>query len=374
MAEDIITALSHSHALFVIARNSSFTYKARSIDVKQVASALGVRYVLEGSVRRAGSRVRVSVQLIDAESGSHLWAERYDRDLANIFAVQDEITASVILAIGPAIVGAEQQRAVRKSSESLGAWDAYMRGLWHLARLDPAENDKARQLFERAIQLDPNLSQAFQGLVYSYIDEIRVFNTRSHGETLPIVEPLAHRAIALDPNDANAHAALGWVLETAGDHKGALDRAEQALALNPNCADAYRLKGVSLVFSGEHRDGYQTLLTHLRLNPRDPANWRAFHLIGMAHYQLGEYAEAVAAERRAMNENPNQRLSCRWLVAALAQLGRIPEAQSIIHDLSSMAPPEWFDQWARRWPWMREEDHARLLDGLRKVGWPGERG
>ncbi len=372
VAEDIITAMSRSHALFVIARNSSFTYKGRSVDVKQVASALGVRYVLEGSVRRAGDRVRVSVQLIDAEAGNHIWAERYDRDLANIFAVQDEITSAVILAIGPAIVGAEQQRAVRKPSESLGAWDAYMRGLWHLARLDPGENDKARELFERAIQLDPNLSQAYQGLVYSYIDEIRIFNTRGHDETLPIVEPLAHRAIALDPNDANAHAALGWVLETAGDHEGALDRAEQALALNPNCADAYRLKGVSLVFSGKHRDGYETLLTHLRLNPRDPANWRAFHLIGMAHYQLGHYAEAVDAERRAIHENPNQRLSFRWLVAALAQLGRITEAQSIIRDLSSSASPEWLNQWTRHWPWMHEEDHARLLDGLRKAGWQGE--
>jgi tetratricopeptide (TPR) repeat protein len=162
-----------------------------------------------------------------------------------------------------------------------------MRGLWHLARQEPAENTKARGLFQRAIELDPNLSPAYQGVVYSYIDEIRAFGTIDHAEILATVRPLAHRAVALDPSDANAHAALGWVFETEGDHEAALDRAEQALALNANCADAYRLKGVSLVFSGQHHDGCQVLLTHLRLNPRDPGNWRAFHMIAMGRYLLG---------------------------------------------------------------------------------------
>jgi adenylate cyclase len=372
MAEDIITAMSCSRGLFVIARNSSFTYKGRAVDVKQVGRELGVRYVLEGSVRRGRDRVRISAQLVDAESGNHLWAERYDRDLADTSAVQDEITTAVVLAIGPAIIDAEQQRAGRKRPESLGAWDAYMRGTWHLARQDPAEIEKARSLFKRAIELDHNLSQAYQGLVYSCVEEILVFHTRDLVETRTTVEPLAHRAVALDPSDANAHAALGWVLETEGDHEAALNRTERALALNVNCADAYRLKGMSLVFSGQHRDGCQTLLTHLRLNPRDPGNWRAFHLIAVGCYMLGDYAGAIDADRRAMHENPNQRLSYRWLVAALAQLGRIAEAQSLVRDVTSRFSPEWFDQeWVSRPPWMREEEHGRLLDGLRKDGWQG---
>ena len=372
VAEDIITALSRSCALFVIARNSSFTYRARAVDVKQMARELGVRYVLEGSVRRGGDRVRVSAQLVDAESGNHLWAERYDRDLAGTFAVQDEITTAVALAIGPAIVDAEQQRAGRKQPESLGAWDAYMRGLWHLDRGDPAEMDKARSLFERAIELDPNLSQPYQGLVYSYLEEILAFHTRTFAETRTTVEPLAHRAVALDPSDANAYAVLGWVSETEGDHEAALGRAEQALALNGNCADAYRLKGVSQVFSGQHRDGCQTLLTHLRLNPRDPRNWRNYHLIAYARYLLGDYSGAIEADRRAMHENPNQTLSYRWLAAAQAQLGRTAEAQGILRDLASIVPPERFNKvLGGRAPWMREEDHARLLDGLRKAGWQG---
>jgi adenylate cyclase len=370
MVEDIITALSRMRWLFVIARNSSFVYKGRAVDLKQVGRELGVRYVLEGSVRRGGERVRVSAQLIDAEAGTHVWAERYDRNFTDVFAVQDEITTAVALAIGPAVVDAEQQRARRKTPDNLGAWDSYMRGLWHLARLDTAENDQARRLFERAVELDPNLSQAYQGLAYSYLDEIRVFGTRSWAETRIIAEPLARRAVALDPNDASAHAVLGWVLETVGDHEAALDRAKRALELNANCADAYRLKGLSLVFSGRHHDGCQTLLTHLRLNPRDPANWRAFRAIAMARYLLGDYAGAVEADRRAMQENLNQRISHRWLVAALGQLGRITEAQNVVSDLLSTVPPGWFEQrWGRRPPWMREEDHARLLEGLRKVGW-----
>jgi tetratricopeptide (TPR) repeat protein len=160
------------------------------------------------------------------------------------------------------------------------------------------------------------------------------------------------------------------VLRTEGDHEGALDRAEQALALNANCADAYRLKGLSLVFSGRHRDGCEILLTHLRLNPHDPGNWRTFHMIAMGCYLLGDYAGAVEADRRAMHENPNQYLSYRWLAAALAQLGRITEAQEVMHDAIAKFSPEWFEyQWGRKWPWMRDEDHARLLDGLRKAGW-----
>jgi adenylate cyclase len=372
IADDIITELSRSRSLLVIARNSSFTYKGHAVDVKQVARELGVRYVVEGSVRRSGGRVRVTAQLIDAGTGNHLWAQRYDRDLADIFAVQDDITNAVALAIGPAIADAEQQRVARRPPESLGAWDACVRGQWHLARTDPAENEKARSFFNRAIDLDPNLSPAYQGLVYTYLDEIRLFATRSLDETGAVVEPLARRAVALDPNDSGAHAALGWVLSTRGDHAASVDRSERALALNPNSADAYRLKGVSLVFAGRHQDGYQTLVTHLRLNPRDPGNWRALHLIAIAHYLQGDHEGAVAACRRAMHENPNQRLSLRWLVAAHAQAGRLAEAQDILREMVATLPPAWFNaHWLRKWPWMREEDHAALLDGLRKVGWQG---
>jgi len=332
-----------------------------------------VRYVVEGSVRRSGDRIRVSAQLVDAETGNHIWAERYDRNLADVFAVQDEITAAVALAVGPAITDAEQQRAARKPPESLSAWDAYARGLWHLARIDLDENEKARALFERAVELDPNFSQAYQGLVYTYLDKIRLLGKGRIDETFRPVEALARRAVALDPSDAKAHAALGWVLQTLGDPKAALDRATQALGLNNNCAEAYQLKGVSLVYLGQHRDGCETLMTHLRINPRDDRNWHAIHIIGMARYLFGDYEGAIDAARHALHENPNQRLSFRWLVAALGQLGRNIEAQIIVRDLASTMPPTWFEEyWSFRWPWMREEDVTNLLDGLRKVGWQGQ--
>jgi adenylate cyclase len=370
VADDIITELSRSRSLVVIARNSSFAYKNSAMDVTQAALELGVRYVVKGSVRRNGERIRISAQLVDAETGNHIWAERYDRDLADIFAVQDEITAAVALAIGPAVADAEQQRAVRKPPDSLDAWDAYARGSWHLARVDPVENNRARCLFERAIELDPNFSQAYQGLVYTYLDRLRLFGERIVDETLTSIESLARRAVALDPHDAKAHAALGWVLQTRGDPAAALDRAYQALSLNNNCAEASQLLGVNLVYLGQPREGCQALMEHLRLNPRDSRNWHAFHIIGMGRYLLGDYPEAIDAARRALQENPNQRLSFRWLVAALGQLGRTTEAQRIMDRLSATIPPASIQEyWSYRWPWMREEDIANLLDGLRKAGW-----
>jgi adenylate cyclase len=372
VADDIITELSRSRSLFVTARNSSFTYKGTSVDIKQVAHELGVRYVLEGSVRRSGDRIRVSAQLVDAETGVHIWAERYDRDLADVFAVQDEITAAVTLAVGPAIADAEQQRAARKPPESLNAWDAYARGLWHLARIDLIENEKARALFERAIELDPNFSQAYQGLVYTHLDKIRLLGKGRIDESMKRIEALARRAVALDPSDAKAHAALGWVLQTLGDPQAAVDKATQALALNNNCVEAFQLKGVSLVYLGQHREGCEILMTHLRINPRDDRNWHAIHIISMARYLFGDYEGAIDTARRALHENPNQRLSFRWLVAALGQLGRSIEAETIVRNLASTMPPAWFNEyWSFRWPWMREEDVANLIDGLRKVGGRG---
>jgi adenylate cyclase len=171
IADDIITELSRSRSLFVIARNSSFTYKGRAIDTRQVARELGVRYVLEGSVRRSAGRVRVSAQLIDAETGNHIWAERYDRALEDVFAVQDEITAAVVMAIRPAVADAELKRALRRPPENLGAWEAYQRGLWHLGKVTPPDNERAREYFERAIALDGTFAAAYSELALTYVTE-----------------------------------------------------------------------------------------------------------------------------------------------------------------------------------------------------------
>jgi adenylate cyclase len=208
----VLTELSKLRWLFVIARNSSFTYKGKAVDIKQVGRDLGIRYVLEGSVRRAGSRVRITAQLIDATTGAHIWAERYDRDLVDIFAVQDEITAAVASAIGTAIVDAERQRAVRKLPETLGAWEAYQRGMWHLSKHDAAENELARACFQRAVDLDPSYAPGYSALAWSYVVSGVAFSSMTNTEWVNLAEPLARKAVALDENDADARARLALAL------------------------------------------------------------------------------------------------------------------------------------------------------------------
>ena len=217
IADDIITELSRIRWLFVIARNSSFTYKGHAIDVKQVGRELGVRYVLEGSVRRGGQRVRVNAQLIDAETGIHVWAERYDRDLADVFAVQDEITLAVTRAIGPAVADAEQRRALRKPPESLGAWEAYQRGLWHLSQRRLEDVPLARSFFNRALELDPTLAAAHTGLASAVsILKSGLFAKRPLAEALRLSGDEAQKALELDPTDAEAHAYQAFAVALQG--------------------------------------------------------------------------------------------------------------------------------------------------------------
>src|SRR5713101_881337 len=246
IAEDVITALSRYPSLFVIARNSCFTYKGRAVDVKQVGRELGVRYVLEGSVRKAGNRIRVTAQLVEAETGNHVWAERYDRDLADIFSVQDEITQATTIAIAPAIADAEQQRAMRKPPASLDAWGAYQRGMWHLGKASAEDDSLAGKFFQQAIDIDPMFAGGYIGL--------SAVLSRAKG-TQAKEEELARRAVSLDSGDAEAHSRLALALNARGDHRGARAQAERALALCPNLAAAHGALGVILAYSGQPKEG-----------------------------------------------------------------------------------------------------------------------
>jgi adenylate cyclase len=270
IAEDIITALSRFPSLFVIARNSCFTYKGHAVDVKQVGRELGVRYVLEGGLRKAGNRIRVTAQLVEAETSRHVWAERYDRELADIFAVQDEITEAVTVAIAPAIADAEQQRAIRKPPGSLDAWGAYQRGLWYLGKYSVDDNALAQRFFQQAIDLDPTFAGGSKGLAIAQAQAAAEFQTRSLPTIQNSVEGLARRAVALDNADAEAHSILSNLLRLRGDHTGALAEAERALAITPNLALAHGVMGATLVFSGRPREGLAYLETSIRLDPRDP--------------------------------------------------------------------------------------------------------
>ena len=239
IAEDIITALCRYPSLFAIARNSCFTYKGRAVDVKQVGRELGVRYVLEGSLRKSGSRIRVTAQLVEAETGRHVWAERYDRELAEVFAVQDEITEAVTTTVTPVIADAEQHRALRRPPGRLDAWGAYQRGLWHLSKATAEDNALAEKFFQRAIDLDPIFTGGYTGLAAALDRAGNIFRTRDLADAQSAEEALARRAVALDGGDAEARARLAIALSVRGDRQGARAEAERALTISPNLAEAH---------------------------------------------------------------------------------------------------------------------------------------
>jgi adenylate cyclase len=311
IAEDIITALSRYPSLFVIARNSTFTYKGRAVDVKQVGRELGVRYVLEGGLRKSGNRIRVTAQLVEAETGKHVWAERYDRDLADIFALQDEITEAVTIAIAPAIAGAEQQRAMRKPPGSLDAWAAYQRGLWHVSKATSDDISLAEKFFQQAIDLDPNFSGAYGGLALAQ-GQAADFQTRNLPETLSSIEALARRAVALDGADAEARVLLSTALWRRGDYEGALAEAERALATTPNLASAHHQLGATLIFSGRPKEGLAALERSIRLDPRHPRSASRLHHVAIGLYFCREYTAAIEAAKLTIRAHPEFPNTYRW--------------------------------------------------------------
>ena len=340
------------------------------MDVKQVGRDLGVRYVLEGSMRNSGNRIRVTAQLAEAETGKHVWANRYDRDLANIFVLQDEITEAVTIAIAPAIADAEQKRAMRKPPESLDAWAAYQRGLWHLSKFTPQDNSLAEKFFERTIDLDPTFAGAYGGLAAAQA-QAADFQTRGLLETLNSIESLARRAIALDGSDAEARSLLSGALWRRGDYDGARAEAEGALATAPNLALAHLMLAATLIFSGRPREGVAAVERSIRLDPRDPLSAVRLNWMVVGLYVSREYAAVVEVAKRAIRSYPAFPNTYRWLAAALGQLGRIEEAKEALERAITVVPASFEANVRGRVRWMRPEDHGHMLEGLRKAGWEG---
>jgi adenylate cyclase len=371
IAEDIITDLSRNRSLFVIARNSSFAFKGRAVDIRQVERELSVRYVLEGSVRRNAGRVRVVAQLIDAETGNHIWAGRYDRAIEDVFAVQDEITVAVVTAIVPAVADAELRRALRKPPENLGAWEAYQRGLWHYGKAIPADNKRARKYFERAIALDGTFAAAYSHLALTHVTEGGVLATRPADEAVRLAAANARRAVEYDPNDGDALATLAYAAFATGDRHEARKWASLADECGTNSAWVNGIKGALLVWSGDTAEGRDRMRIALRLNPHDPRNRLFASSIAASYYMEHDYVGAIEAAKWAITTYPAYPNPYRWLAASLGQIGNIDEARKALTQAMTVSRTA-FDLHVRSIPaWFLPEQHKHLLDGLRKAGWQG---
>jgi TolB-like protein/Flp pilus assembly protein TadD len=370
VAEDIIAGISRVRWLFVIARHSSFTYKGEKVDVKRVGQELGVRYVLDGSVRKAASeRVRVATQLIDATNGKQIWAERYDRVLEDIFAVQDEITEAIVAAIEPELGKAEQRRAHLKKPEDLGAWDLYQQGMWHLYRRTRVELTLAEQLFHRALERDQTLTPALAGLVdaYYYLVVFGLTDTPTECREKAIVA--ARMAVELDPDDASAHCAMGKARIFQREHQAAIPELERALELNPSLAWAYYGLGAAAVFSGKSAsEAIPNVERAIRLSPRDLHLGSFMVRLADAYLASGEYEKAAEWARKSLRQPNFQWSRYAVLLAALGHLGQVQEAWRVLDELLALRPDFSIPFVRETHLYTNNDTFTHYLEGLRKAG------
>jgi TolB-like protein len=337
MSEDIITALSKLRWFFVIARNSSFARENRSIPIKRIGEQLGVRYLVEGSVRKSGERVRITAQLSDAATGNQMWAERYDRDLADVFAVQDEITEAVVAAIAPHIYAAETFRARRKPPENLDAWDLVMRALSHFWRVTREDNVAAQKLLEQAIAIDPNYAQALAVLAVSHFYGTSM-GWEDRTSSVSVAEGAAMAAMRADSEDPWSHLAAAGVHVYLGRFKDALAEFEQALDLNPSFSLAQASYGVMLTRVGRWEDGANAARRALRLSPSDPFSAICSGIVAHVEFVGGNYHEAMRLARDAIRQRADLAVAYRALTAAAAMAGEIELAKASLQELRRVQP------------------------------------
>jgi TolB-like protein/Tfp pilus assembly protein PilF len=366
VTEDIITELSRFHELFVIARNSSFSYKGKAVKAQDIAADLGVRYILEGSVRAAGNRIRVTAQLVDGDTGHHIWSERYDRDMPDLFALQDEIAHTVAGTVAGRLRLTSEDRAERKPIGSLEAYDYALRAQAIIADTKE-ENRRVRQAYEKAIELDPACTKAYIGLARSYI--IDSFSHWSEPGERPLdrARDCAAKAVSLDNTDSRAQLILGSVYAQREEYQEAKVHVERALELNPNDADAYAIMGFYREGVGEPEAAIECYLTAMRLNPYYPA-WYLWKL-GDAYFGARRYQEALAPLKEALDRSPKLKRPRLTLAAAYAQLGRIAEAEREIELLLADHPDASIEQ-ERRSKFASDEDRDHWIDALQKAGLP----
>src|SRR5262245_38921058 len=373
MVEDIITGLSRFRSLFVIARYSSFTYKGRAVDVKQVGRELGVRYLLEGSVRTSANRVRIAGQLIDAASGTHIWADRFEGTIEDVFELQDQVTARVVWAIAPRLQQAEIERARRKPTESLDAYDLYLRGLANVHKWTREGNEEALRLFYQAVERDPDFSAAYAAAASCFARRKTFGWVIDREQEAAEARRLARRAVQLGKDDANVLGFAGYALAFAArelDDAAAL--LDEALLINPNLAWGWGASGWVKVWLGEPDQAVERFAHAMRLNPIDPGIFGMQQGTAYAHFFADRYDEAITWVKMALRELPDSHSGLRIAAASWALAGRDEEAKKLMARLLEIDPALGISKFVQnlRGPYRQPEHAAKYTDALRKAGLP----
>jgi len=368
ITEDIITALSKSQRLFVIARNSVFTYKGKPVKVQQVSEDLGVRYVLEGSVRKAGDRVRITAQLIDATTGNHVWSERYDRKLEDIFALQDDITLEIMRAMHVKLIDGEQVRHWHKhGTTNLQAYEKLLQTRRYSSAFGTKENlARARQLYEEAIALDPGYARAYAQLGWNHFIEARLGLSESPAESMKIAYEYGQKAIALNDNLDWSHMLLASIYLVKRQFEKAVAEAERAVVLNPSGADAYACLSGVVGCSGRWEESVVFGEKSIRLNPTPTVYY--YHWLGRAYFMTEQYDEAIATWKKALNRRPNYLNAHTFLAACYSSLDRQAEAAAAAKEVLRINPKFSLESYAKRLPYKNKADIERYVAALRKAG------
>ena len=371
IVEDIITALSRFESLFVIARNSSFTYKGKAVDIKQVGRELGVRYVLEGSVRKAGGRVRITGQLIDSQTGAHLWADHFDGELKDIFDLQDQVTGRLVAAVAPRLTHAEIERTKRRPVESLDAYDCFLRGLALFEQRTKEAYAQARVLFERAIALDPSFSTPYAMIARCHATaQLHGWNTEpSHDQAE--VRRLAERVSTLGNDDALALSSVGFALAwVCRDYDAAAAFVDRALSVNPNLVHAWMNRAMVSSLQGEHEKAIEQFARARRISPIGPDYYLVQGYLGLCHLMMGRYDEALRCGADAASHQPHWLTGHLVFTMANGLAGNIEEAHKSLAELRRLNPTLRLSNVAAIYSYRRAEDRARLVEGLRPAGLP----
>jgi adenylate cyclase len=368
ITEDLITDLSKASGLFVIARNSSFAYKGRSVKVQEIGRDLGVRFVLEGSVRKAGNRVRITAQLIDAGNGGHLWAERFDRDLTDIFSTQDEVVEKIVGALSVTFTRGEQQRLHRRGTASVEAYETWLRARASLTRGTRESVAEAKAMYRRAIEIDGNFPAPHAGLSLAGISNYSSGWAADPAQELDEAETWARRALELNDQDPIGHMALGNVLLWRRNHEGALAEFRRMTELDPNFAQGHSATGMALMYAGRSADALQPIATSMRLDPHYPPV--VLHFLAQANLSLGQYEVAAQLLRDRIARNPHTESSRMLLAACYGHLGRLDDARATWAEVLEINPDFSLTQREGVMPYKDAGDFRRIIEGLAKAGLP----